>query len=818
MLTPDLLSMSLTGAAMALAVVVARTVLLKRLPKATFVVLWSLVALRLLVPVAIPMPVNAYSLFAGPAQAVSEKVSALLGQVDTGSTATPESNVQATEDNQANVSGQANPAETAGASDAVARAAGGTAEGLAGRFAQGVSAEQVGSAIQSGAQESAASHANTSTSDVAGNSTDAALPAAGEEASGARSVRAGLEGSDESGFSPVGWVSSLVQAAQSFPWQAVWIGGSVVCAAGLVFSYLRAHRRFAASLPVSDEGMRGLFARACQETGVLQNAELRQSDQVNVPLTYGVLHPVVLIPKACAVGSPENLARMRFVLAHELCHVRRHDVALKFVLAAALVLHWFNPMAWAMWVLANRDIELACDETVVRLLGRTSTGKTRASYARALIDMEETKSGLAPLTLCSAFNKTAIEERIVAIMNIKKATCASLVASSLLIVGVPAAFASTTYWGLPNGGEAYSYSYDPADVASSADGDTEQQGVAAEEVSANQASSSSVANVGSASAPSENDQPSVSVTADADGVAGVAGSALDGILITSATESNDMVTTLVGTASEGAVETTEDDAAAFLDTLKPFGLAWQFETTKDTDGTMQTNLVMTYEGKTVHAVYDHKCGIYIASGEADLMHGKGSDAIDLEVTYADAGATQPEGLTPVEDLHDELDRDADGSLITAYYVFTPQTMGDIANDDASDAVTYTASASASEETDDETADEVPETVASSQSDEERVRHQELESKFAPFEKLGLSYDPKTGDLTYTDLTSKNAKAQHVSKFADVVETDGGIGSAFTYSDGTTDGLALRTVYDKFGTLTGLEEFDGDLSFDLAQKQ
>ncbi len=290
----------------------------------------------------------------------------------------------------------------------------------------------------------------------------------------------------------------------------------------------------------------------------------------------------------------------------------------------------------------------------------------------------------------------------------------------------------------------------------------------------------------------------------------------DGVLITGATESNDMVTTLVGTASEGAVETTEDDAVAFLDTLKPFGLTWWFDTTKDADGTMQTNLVMTYDGKTVHAVYDHECGIYIASGEADLMHGKGSDAIDLEVTYAGAGATQLEGLTPVEGLHDELDRDADGSLINEYYVFTPQTMGDI-NDDASDAVTYTASASASEEADDTAAVEVPESVASSQSDEERVRYQELESKFAPFEKLSLSYDPKTGDLTYTDLTSKNAKAQHVSKFADVVETDEGIGSAFTYSDGTADGLALRTVYDKSGTLTRLEEFDGDLDFGLGGK-
>ena len=89
--TVDLLSMSLTGAAMALAVVVARALLLKRLPKTTFVVLWMLVALRLLAPVAMPMPVNAYSLLEKPVQAVAEKVGTLFGQADTGSTAAPES-------------------------------------------------------------------------------------------------------------------------------------------------------------------------------------------------------------------------------------------------------------------------------------------------------------------------------------------------------------------------------------------------------------------------------------------------------------------------------------------------------------------------------------------------------------------------------------------------------------------------------------------------------------------------------------------------------------------------------------------------------
>ena len=91
MQTVDLVTMSLTGSGMVMAVVLARALLLKRLPKQTFVILWALVALRLLMPLAIPAPVNAYSLLSMPAQAVAEKVELLFEQADTGSTATPES-------------------------------------------------------------------------------------------------------------------------------------------------------------------------------------------------------------------------------------------------------------------------------------------------------------------------------------------------------------------------------------------------------------------------------------------------------------------------------------------------------------------------------------------------------------------------------------------------------------------------------------------------------------------------------------------------------------------------------------------------------
>ena len=87
-----------------------------------------------------------------------------------------------------------------------------------------------------------------------------------------------------------------------------------------------------------------------------------------------------------------------------------------------------------MFILLNRDIELACDEAVIHSLGTNN----RAGYAYALIDMEAQMNNIIPL--CNQFNKNAIEERIVAIMKNKKSSIFIVIAAFVLIVGVSTVF------------------------------------------------------------------------------------------------------------------------------------------------------------------------------------------------------------------------------------------------------------------------------------------------------------------------------------------------------------------------------------------
>lgn len=117
--------------------------------------------------------------------------------------------------------------------------------------------------------------------------------------------------------------------------------------------------------------------------------EIRQSGRISAPLTYGLIAPVILMPETMKWEEGRELS---YVLEHEFVHIRRLDGATKFFLTVGLCIHWFNPLVWAMYMLANRDLELSCDETVVRRFGED----TRACYARTLIHMEEKKSALIP--------------------------------------------------------------------------------------------------------------------------------------------------------------------------------------------------------------------------------------------------------------------------------------------------------------------------------------------------------------------------------------------------------------------------------------
>ena len=211
----------------------------------------------------------------------------------------------------------------------------------------------------------------------------------------------------------------------------LWLVGVLLLAIYFSISYFRSMRKFRMSIPDNTPYIQN-WLTAHQ---ISRPLAVRSSDLISSPLTYGILHPVILLPKKL---DRNDQAALKYVLTHEYVHIRRFDAITKILFAAVLCIHWFNPLVWVMYVLANRDMELSCDAWVIRMLGE----KNRSSYALMLIKMEERRSGMS--ALCSHLGKNAISERIEAIMKFKKTSILACAFALVLVVGATTAFATST--------------------------------------------------------------------------------------------------------------------------------------------------------------------------------------------------------------------------------------------------------------------------------------------------------------------------------------------------------------------------------------
>ena len=219
---------------------------------------------------------------------------------------------------------------------------------------------------------------------------------------------------------------AAVPAPAPFPvWTALWLTVGLLLAAWFLIRYVRWRRRFREALPADCPGLETWFQ-------LRRRVEVRVTDQIAAPLTYGLLRPVILLPRTMDFKDEEALT---CVLAHERAHIRRLDGLLKLALTAALCLHWFNPAVWLLYVLGNRDMELRCDEAAVLALGEDS----RERYALALIRLAENRN----VPLCGFAHRNGMEERIKAIMSIKKKSLLACFMALALVLGITTAFATS---------------------------------------------------------------------------------------------------------------------------------------------------------------------------------------------------------------------------------------------------------------------------------------------------------------------------------------------------------------------------------------
>ena len=190
------------------------------------------------------------------------------------------------------------------------------------------------------------------------------------------------------------------------PMLLVWLVCAILFAAYFVIGYACMVRRFRGTRIAPQPSIDALLDRF----RFSRDPRICMSNSHRAPLTFGVFRPTVLLPEDLPVGD----AQFQLILAHELAHIRRKDCLRKLLLTVCLCLYWWNPLVWLMVWLANRDMELACDEAVLRALGPDC----KKAYALTLLDMAQRNPKSAPL--CSGFAKSSAEERIRAILSFKR--------------------------------------------------------------------------------------------------------------------------------------------------------------------------------------------------------------------------------------------------------------------------------------------------------------------------------------------------------------------------------------------------------------
>ena len=156
---------------------------------------------------------------------------------------------------------------------------------------------------------------------------------------------------------------------------------------------------------------------------------IRLADGINSPFVLGIFRPKIYLPSD--IGEAER----DYIVLHERQHIRRGDHVFKALAFIALSLHWFNPLAWLAFVLAGRDMEMSCDEAVLKRLGEG----VRADYSASLLRFASGRRGALSVPL--AFGESGITGRIKNLLRWKRPRAWMSAAAALLCAVVLAACA-----------------------------------------------------------------------------------------------------------------------------------------------------------------------------------------------------------------------------------------------------------------------------------------------------------------------------------------------------------------------------------------
>ncbi len=188
----------------------------------------------------------------------------------------------------------------------------------------------------------------------------------------------------------------------------IWLAGAAAMLLWALVSWLRLRRRVAEAVRL--EG------------------NVFESERVASPFVLGLIRPRIYLPFGLDEGAREQ------VLTHERAHIARGDHVIKPLGWLILAVYWYNPLVWLAYALFCRDIELACDERVIRRLPVSG----RADYSQALLDLSRPHHGVGACPL--AFGESAVKCRVKSVLTYKRPAFWLIMLAAVLCIGAAVCF------------------------------------------------------------------------------------------------------------------------------------------------------------------------------------------------------------------------------------------------------------------------------------------------------------------------------------------------------------------------------------------
>jgi len=236
--------------------------------------------------------------------------------------------------------------------------------------------------------------------------------------------------------------SIFEQAAKYLKGISIWVYISVAWAMGAMLfllktikEYIGFKRRVMGGENTESKRLNCLLAECKESLSFKKDISVMLCRYVSTPVTFGFKSPVILLPTRFI--SQISKPKLKMIIMHELCHIKSYDILKNCLWLFAKTIHWFNPLVWIAYRYYLEDVELACDEMVLKNIGEHE----RFEYSQSLIDVIKLSQKKAKASVAMAFceDKSKIRKRVENMIEPKKkiklAGFISMIMAVILIVG-----------------------------------------------------------------------------------------------------------------------------------------------------------------------------------------------------------------------------------------------------------------------------------------------------------------------------------------------------------------------------------------------